>query len=128
MNRTVQGREIGFWETLFRHYHTEQRSQPERNHRQMTLPIALMTLRDFSGMTREQLSARLGIMPHTLKLLEERNGYFSQDHCLACERIAASFDLQELAMFFDLAAVQAGRIVRRGHRSTKDRDSITQGE
>ena len=113
--------EIGFWETLFRSCHTQQRSQPERDHREQTLSVALITLRNFAGMSRDHLAARLGIMPHTLKLLEERGGYFSQDHCLACERIATGFDLKELALFFNLAAVRASQIVRRGHRSTQDK-------
>lgn len=117
-----QKREMGVWETLFTHCYVKQRSIPERNHREQTLPVALTTLRTFTGMSRDHLAARLGMMPHTLKLFEERGGYFDQRLCLMCEKIAAGFDLQELAWFFELEGMRNSRKARRGHRSTQDKE------
>lgn len=114
--------ERGFWDALFSQLHDRQRSRPEPNRYDGSTDIrtALFVLREFSGMTREQLAARIGIMPHTLKLFESRGGLFDQNYCDRCAVIARDFDLHALAEFFKVEGMMNSRKQRRGHRSTTD--------
>lgn len=115
----IAGR-LGFWGVLFGRLHKSQRieSDPEKFE---NIQIAIRSLRkfayprseDFDTKSRENLAARIGIMPHTLKLLEMRGGIIPPTQCYRLRNIALEYQLPKLAEFFDLEGL---RNAKRGRK------------
>lgn len=109
---------LGFWRKLFATHNTITRPVETEY---TDIRSAVHALLEYSGLRREQLAAKIGIMPHTVKLMEMTGGVMSQTHCERCSRIANDYALPVLARFFDSEGMRNAR-KKRTRKSQKDSD------
>lgn len=113
----------GFWRKLFRAYHARTRYQEPHSYQDIRdIKIALFHLRRATGLSIENLAARIGVLPQIVNMLEYRGGVMPQSCCELCGQIAESYRLPQLAAFFQLEAIRSSRKSRKKRTSETDSD------
>jgi hypothetical protein len=101
-----------FWRKLFRAFHERhRRTEPHDARDYKNVRMALYYLRTYTGMTGEQMAAKIGISAGQLNMFEIRGGILRPEQCKRCAMIARDFFYPKLAEYFDLAEMKNSRMV-----------------
>lgn len=89
--------EESFYQRLFRTYH---RSHRPREVKPQTIGEALGLLKEYTGMTWEELARTIGVLPSTLTLMVRRSSRLPVPVCEACERMTVKYHFPILEKWF----------------------------
>ena len=107
--------ELSFYQRLFRAYH---RNHRPREDKPQNTAEALSMLKDYTGMTWEELARNIGVLPSTVVFMVRRNSKIPIPVCAACKRMAEKYNFPVLEEWFNTLL----RYMVRTKRRTKSDD------
>jgi len=118
--------QVSFWQKLFRGFHELRRGEEPETFREYTsIRVALRDLRAYTGMSLEQLAAKIEINVSSLRMIESRGGLLHGEQCERCATIARDFRYLILAEFFVMEGMNNLRKQRQRKPQGMDESGIS---
>lgn len=108
-----------FYQRVFKNFHRERRP---REQKPQGTGHAVGLLKEYTGMSWEELARALGMLPSTVTSISRRSSKLSIPICRACRRVAYIHNLPVLTKWFDELFLRMVRTQRRVRADTRPED------